>query len=120
LVPVGAVSFMLFSKCSRIEVIIFGLIRFLLKKIAKSKLKKPKQVQTGWFWFDSVRFGFFKILIGFFTVQFFRLFFFSGFLGFLVFLLTPTLEQYLAWTLFFSVCFELLDVLCIGNFIDQG
>jgi hypothetical protein len=32
LVPVGAVSFMLFSKCYRTEVIIFDLIQFLLKK----------------------------------------------------------------------------------------
>ncbi|KAJ6945170.1 hypothetical protein NC651_000263 [Populus alba x Populus x berolinensis] len=41
-----------------------------------------------------------------------------GAASFMLFSSAP--EQYLAWTSFFSVCFELLDVLCIGNFIDQG
>ena len=110
--------------------IIFGLIRFLYKKVTKPNffLKKPKSVQTDRFWFGSVfsgffylarffsvwvRFGFFGFRLikpksnrtgrffqnfnwfhqFFFTVRFFQLFF-SGFLGFLVFLLTPMCNNY--------------------------
>jgi len=64
LVPVGAVSFMLFSKCYITEVIIFDLIQFLLKKIIKLRFFL-KKTETGSNRPVLIRFGsVFKIKTG--------------------------------------------------------